>query len=88
MALLPSLERIAERLGLKILSVANLIAYRLRNESLVQRVAEQEFPTLHGGKYRAIVYRNAVDGTEHMALVKGEISSAATRNSEVRRRVA
>jgi 3,4-dihydroxy 2-butanone 4-phosphate synthase/GTP cyclohydrolase II len=75
-ALLPSLERIAERLGLKILSVANLIAYRLRNESLVQRVAEQEFPTLHGGKYRAIVYRNAVDGTEHMALVKGEISSA------------
>jgi 3,4-dihydroxy 2-butanone 4-phosphate synthase / GTP cyclohydrolase II len=75
-ALLPSLERIAERLGLKILSVANLIAYRLRNESLVQRVAEQEFPTLHGGKYRAIVYRNAVDGTEHMALVKGEISGA------------
>ncbi|HEX9455596.1 MAG TPA: GTP cyclohydrolase II [Candidatus Binatia bacterium] len=74
-ALLPSLERIAERLGLKILSVASLIAYRLRNESLVLRVAEQEFPTLHGGKYRAIVYRNAVDGTEHMALVKGEISS-------------
>jgi len=74
-ALLPSLERIAERLGLKILSVASLIAYRLRNESLVQRVAEQEFPTLHGGKYRAIVYRNAVDGTEHMALVKGDISS-------------
>jgi len=75
-ALLPSLERIAERLGLKILSVASLIAYRLRNESLVQRVAEQEFPTLHGGKYKAIVYRNAVDGTEHMALVKGEISSS------------
>jgi 3,4-dihydroxy 2-butanone 4-phosphate synthase/GTP cyclohydrolase II len=75
-ALLPSLERIAERLDLKILSVASLIAYRLRNESLVQRVAEQEFPTLHGGKYKAIVYRNAVDGTEHMALVKGEISSA------------
>jgi 3,4-dihydroxy 2-butanone 4-phosphate synthase / GTP cyclohydrolase II len=74
-ALLPSLERIAERLGLKILSVASLIAYRLRNESLVLRVAEQEFPTLHGGKYRAIVYRNAVDGTEHMALVKGDISS-------------
>ena len=74
-ALLPSLERIAERLGLKILSVASLIAYRLRNESLVLRVAEQEFPTLHGGKYKAIVYRNAVDGTEHMALVKGEISN-------------
>jgi 3,4-dihydroxy 2-butanone 4-phosphate synthase/GTP cyclohydrolase II len=75
-ALLPSLERLAERQGVKILSVANLISYRLRNESLVTRVAEEEFPTLHGGKYQAIVYRNAVDGTEHMALVKGNISSA------------
>jgi len=74
-ALLPSLEKIAQRLGHKILSVANLIAYRLRNESLVNRVAEEEFPTIHGGKYQAIVYRNAVDGTEHMALVKGDITS-------------
>jgi len=75
-ALLPSLERLAERQGLKILSVASLIAYRLRNESLVVRVAEEEFPTLHGGKYKAIVYRNAVDGSEHMALVKGEIAAS------------
>jgi len=75
-ALLPSLERIAERQGIKILSVASLIAYRLRNESLVTRVAEEEFPTLHGGKYKAIVYRNAVDGAEHMALIKGKINSA------------
>jgi 3,4-dihydroxy 2-butanone 4-phosphate synthase/GTP cyclohydrolase II len=73
-AALPSLERLAERHDLKILSVASLIAYRLRNESLVRRVAEEEFPTLHGGQYRAIVYRNAVDGAEHMALVKGDIS--------------
>ena len=75
-ALLPSLERIAERHGVKILSVASLISYRLRNESLVTRVAEEEFPTLHGGKYQAIVYRNAVDGAEHMALIKGNIASA------------
>ena len=74
-ALMPSLVRLAEKEGLKILSVASLIAYRLRNESLVTRVAEEEFPTLHGGKYHAIVYRNAVDGTEHMALVKGDIGS-------------
>ena len=74
-ALLPSLERLAERLGIKILSVASLISYRLRNESLVARVAEEEFPTLHGGKYRAIVYRNAVDGSEHMALIKGNIDA-------------
>ena len=74
-ALMPSLARLAEKEGLKILSVASLIAYRLRNESLVTRVAEEEFPTLHGGKYHAIVYRNAVDSTEHMALVKGDIGS-------------
>lgn len=72
-ALLPSLERLAERQGLKILSVASLIAHRLRNESLVKRVAEEAFPTIHGGAYKAVVYRNEVDGSEHMALVKGDV---------------
>ena len=74
--LLPALERFAEQQGLKVLTVANLIAHRLRNESLVKQVAEEEFPTIHGGKYKAIVYRNAVDGSEHMALVKGDISTS------------
>jgi 3,4-dihydroxy 2-butanone 4-phosphate synthase/GTP cyclohydrolase II len=74
--LLPALERFAEQQGLKVLTVANLIAHRLRNESLVRQVAEEEFPTIHGGKYKAIVYRNAVDGSEHMALVKGDISTS------------
>lgn len=73
--LLPALERFAEQQGHKVLTVANLIAYRLRNESLVQQVAEEEFPTIHGGEYKAIVYRNAVDGSEHMALVKGDITT-------------
>jgi 3,4-dihydroxy 2-butanone 4-phosphate synthase/GTP cyclohydrolase II len=63
-----------ERLGHKIVSVASLIAYRLRNERLVRRVAEEEFPTIHGGMYKAIVYRNEMDNSEHMALVKGDIS--------------
>jgi 3,4-dihydroxy 2-butanone 4-phosphate synthase/GTP cyclohydrolase II len=75
-ALLPTLERLAKQQGLKIVSVANLIAYRLRNESLVKRVGEEVLPTIHGGMYRAIVYRNEVDGLEHMALVKGNISDA------------
>ncbi|HEY1234830.1 MAG TPA: GTP cyclohydrolase II [Candidatus Binatia bacterium] len=75
-ALLPTLERLAQREDFKIVSVAGLIAYRLRNESLVRRVAEEEFPTIHGGMYRAIVYRNEVDGLEHMALVKGNIDRA------------
>ena len=73
MAFLPSLERLAERQGLKIVSITSLIAYRLRSESLIKRVAEEEFPTIHGGMYKAIVYRNEVDGSEHMALVKGDI---------------
>lgn len=72
-AVMPSLEKKAAQLGIKILSVANLIAYRLRNESLVKRVAEQEFPTIQGGKYKAIVYFNVVDSTEHIALIKGNI---------------
>jgi 3,4-dihydroxy 2-butanone 4-phosphate synthase/GTP cyclohydrolase II len=55
--------------------VASLIAYRLRSEQIVQRAAEEEFPTIHGGMYKAIVYHNKVDGSEHMALVKGDISS-------------
>jgi 3,4-dihydroxy 2-butanone 4-phosphate synthase/GTP cyclohydrolase II len=75
-ALLPSLERLAERQGLKVLSVASLIAYRISRESLVRRVAEEVFPTIHGGLYKAVVYRNDVDGTEHMALVKGEVAGA------------
>ena len=72
-ARLSVLEQFAREQHLKILTVAGLIAYRLRNESLVKRVAEEEFPTIHGGKYKAIVYRNDVDGSEHMALVKGDI---------------
>lgn len=75
-AVLPSLERMGQQHGLKIVSIANLIAHRLRTESLVKRVAEEEFPTIHGGMYKAIVYRNEVDVSEHMALVKGEIAHA------------
>jgi 3,4-dihydroxy 2-butanone 4-phosphate synthase / GTP cyclohydrolase II len=76
-ALLPSLEGLAEREGHKIISVASLIAFRLRNERLVKRVAEEEFPTIHGGLYKAIVFRNEVDDSEHMALVKGDISNSS-----------
>src|ERR671916_2970068 len=74
-ALLPDLEHLAERLGIKVVAVTKLIAYRLRNERLVKRAAEEIFPTIHGGMYKAIVYRNEVDASEHMALVKGDISN-------------
>lgn len=73
-ALTPYLGSFAEKHHLKIASIADLIAFRLRGESLVRRAAEAEFPTVHGGVYKAIVYNNSVDDQEHMALVKGEIS--------------
>jgi 3,4-dihydroxy 2-butanone 4-phosphate synthase/GTP cyclohydrolase II len=76
-ALLLSLERLAQRQGHKIISVANLIAYRLRTERLLKRVVEEEFPTIHGGMYKAIVYHNEVDASEHMALVKGDVRASA-----------
>ena len=69
----PYLEALAQRQGLKLASIADLIGYRLRGECLVKRVAEADFPTIHGGIYRAIVYHNNVDSHEHMALVKSEV---------------
>ncbi len=72
-ALRPYLEELAENHDLQIVSIADLIALRLRGESLVRRIAEADFPTIHGGTYKAIVYRNDVDSFEHMALVKNGI---------------
>jgi 3,4-dihydroxy 2-butanone 4-phosphate synthase/GTP cyclohydrolase II len=72
-ALMPYLERFAARHKLRIGSIADLIAYRLRSECLVKRVAEVDFPTIHGGAYKAIVYSNTADSFEHIALVKNTI---------------
>ena len=58
--------------GLKIVTVADIIEYRLRNETMVQRIAEARLPT-HCGEFRAFVYRNRVDSTEHLVLVMGTI---------------
>lgn len=73
MARLPQLESIAEKFGIKIISIADLIAYRRRHEKLVQRVAEAKLPTKYG-EFIAIAYRSTVDADEHVALVKGDIS--------------
>jgi 3,4-dihydroxy 2-butanone 4-phosphate synthase/GTP cyclohydrolase II len=58
--------------GLKIITVADIIEYRLRNETMVQRIAEARLPT-HYGEFRAFVYRNRVDLTEHLVLAMGNI---------------
>ena len=73
MARLPDLERFAAAHALKICTIADLIEYRLRCDSLVHRVAEAVVPTRHGGPFRAYVYRTDVDDGEHLALVRGEI---------------
>jgi len=72
MARMPELEEMASRFGLKIVSVADLIAYRRRHEKLVQKVAEARLPTRYG-EFTVMAYKSEVDPDEHLALVKGKI---------------
>jgi 3,4-dihydroxy 2-butanone 4-phosphate synthase/GTP cyclohydrolase II len=74
MARLADLERFAARHGLKICTIADLIQYRLRCDSLVHRVAEAVVPSRYGGEFKAYVYRTDVDDGEHLVLVRGEIT--------------
>ena len=73
MARLPELEVMAAESGMKIVSIADLIAYRSRHEKLVERVTEARLPTKYG-EFLVIAYRSKVDADEHMALVRGDIS--------------
>ena len=72
MARLPDLEKFAERHDLKIATVADIIAYRMRTESFVHKAAETVLPTEYG-EFKAIAFVNDIDDYEHLALVKGEI---------------
>ncbi|HMK37463.1 MAG TPA: bifunctional 3,4-dihydroxy-2-butanone-4-phosphate synthase/GTP cyclohydrolase II [Desulfomonilaceae bacterium] len=75
MARLPDLITMAEKHGLKICTIKDLIQHRMRNERLVRRGAETTLPTDFGGDFRLIVYENDVDKLNHVALVMGEIDS-------------
>ena len=72
MARLPDLAVFGEEHEIKIVTIADLIQYRLRKEKLVKRSATAEMPTAYG-EFRAIVYENEIDHVDHMALVRGEI---------------
>jgi len=74
MARRPDLETFAEQHGIKIVTIADLIDFRMQNESLVRRVATATVPSRYGGEFTFIVYANDVDRLEHVALVKGDIS--------------
>jgi 3,4-dihydroxy 2-butanone 4-phosphate synthase/GTP cyclohydrolase II len=73
MARLPDLEAFAAQHGLKIATIADLIEYRSRHDSLVHRTAEARISTRHGGAFQALVYTTDVDDAEHLVLVKGDI---------------
>ncbi len=74
MARLPDLVLFAKEHGLKIITIADLIKYRLKKDKLVRRVAEATLPTKYGGEFKIILYESEVDAQHHVALVKGEIS--------------
>ncbi|MCP4338250.1 MAG: bifunctional 3,4-dihydroxy-2-butanone-4-phosphate synthase/GTP cyclohydrolase II [Desulfobulbaceae bacterium] len=76
MARMKDLEIFAEKHDLKIATIADLVAYRLREDTLVQRAVEARVPTEHAGEFKAVVYSNSVDKLDHIALVKGDISKA------------
>jgi 3,4-dihydroxy 2-butanone 4-phosphate synthase/GTP cyclohydrolase II len=73
MARMPDLVAFAQLHGLKIGTIADLIAYRRRTERYVERVMDTAFDSVHGGPFRLMLYRNTIEGAEHIALVKGKI---------------
>ncbi len=75
MARRPELEAFARQHGIRFVTVAQIIAHRLKTERLVHRVAEANLPTTMGD-WRVIAYSNDVDGREHIALIKGTVAGA------------
>jgi 3,4-dihydroxy 2-butanone 4-phosphate synthase/GTP cyclohydrolase II len=73
MARVPQLLEFAKKFSLKIITVKDLIAYRVKKESLVRRVASPKLPTSYGSDFTAILYANDIDCMNHIALVKGDI---------------
>ncbi len=73
MARQPQLREFARKHGLKFINIAQLIAYRLKKERFVVREAEAEFPSAYGS-FKFIGYRNELDGQDHVAVVKGNVS--------------
>lgn len=73
MARLPELRKMADQYGFKLISIADLISYRLQKESLVEKGVEVDMPTEHG-HFRLIPFRQKSNGLEHVALIKGKFT--------------
>ncbi len=78
MARLPDLIKFAKKHNLKIATIADLIEYRRKNEKLVEATQTYDFASQNGGKFKMTIYKSKTDNIEHIALVKGEISSNAS----------
>ena len=74
MARMPELEIFAEKHGLKIISVADLVRYRVEKETLVKRVVETDLPTVYGN-FRSIIYENEMNGETHLAMILGDLGA-------------
>jgi 3,4-dihydroxy 2-butanone 4-phosphate synthase/GTP cyclohydrolase II len=74
MARLNDLEKLTAAHGIRIISIAQIVAYRRANETLVKRVAETKLPTQYG-EFKAVAYASIIDSDEHVVLVKGDIST-------------
>ena len=74
MARMPDLEVFAREHDLKVVTIADLIDFRMQNESMIRRAATATVPTRYGGDFKVIVYENDVDDVKHVALIKGEIT--------------
>jgi 3,4-dihydroxy 2-butanone 4-phosphate synthase/GTP cyclohydrolase II len=73
MARMPSLKKFSQKHGIGIVTIADLVEYRMRKESFVRRAAETKIPTAVAGEFRIVVYENDVDNLTHVALIKGEV---------------
>jgi 3,4-dihydroxy 2-butanone 4-phosphate synthase/GTP cyclohydrolase II len=74
MSRLPQLEEFAAQHNLKMISVAELVRYRIRKEMLVRRVVETDLPTVYG-RFRAVAYENVINGDVHLAMVMGDVKT-------------
>ncbi len=74
MARLPELRQMADRWGMKLVSIRDLIAYRLESEQLVEQGVEVDMPTAYG-HFRLIPFRQKSNGLEHIAIIKGDVST-------------
>src|SRR5678815_5660832 len=74
MARLGELKEFAAKHDLKMISVADLVRYRIRKEKLVRRIVESDLPTVYG-RFKAVAYENIINGDVHLAMVMGDVTT-------------